>query len=156
MSGREYCKSLPVRQRGLISSAKVAKVVKKLLCGRAPGVDDVCPGFLKALDVVRLSWLTRLCNITCTGGGGRAAGLADRAGGPSFSSCRTPLSGTRFCEGWTPDPRYTVEDGWTDGTGFQVTVCQSKPTCTKLYQTEVFCILSGLPLKPLIWGLQPT
>ena len=55
-----------------ISGAEVAEVVKKLLGGRAPGVDEV----LKALDVVGLSWLTRL--------GGSASGLADWSGGPSF------------------------------------------------------------------------
>ena len=51
-----------------ISGAEVAEVVKKLLCGKAPGVDEVCPEFLKALDVVGLSWLTRLCNIAWTSG----------------------------------------------------------------------------------------
>ncbi|TWW80230.1 hypothetical protein D4764_01G0000450 [Takifugu flavidus] len=39
-----------------ISGAEVAEVVKKLLGGKGPE-------FLKALDVVGLSWLTRLCNI---------------------------------------------------------------------------------------------
>ena len=43
-----------------ISGAEVAEVVKKLLGGRAPGVDEVRPEFLKAMDVVGLSWLTRL------------------------------------------------------------------------------------------------
>ena len=38
----------------------------KLLGGKAPGVDEVHPEFLKALDVVGLSWLTRLCNIAWT------------------------------------------------------------------------------------------
>ncbi|TKS65443.1 putative 149 kDa protein ORF 2 [Collichthys lucidus] len=51
-----------------ISGAEVAEVVKKLLGGRAPGVDEVRPEFLKALDVVGLSWLTRLCNIAWTSG----------------------------------------------------------------------------------------
>jgi len=51
-----------------ISGAEVAKVVKKLLGGNAPGVDEVRPEFLKALDVVGLSWLTRLCNIAWTSG----------------------------------------------------------------------------------------
>ena len=41
-----------------ISGAEVAKAVRKLLSGRAPGVDEGCPEFLKALDVVGLSWLT--------------------------------------------------------------------------------------------------
>ncbi|KAI3371254.1 hypothetical protein L3Q82_023871 [Scortum barcoo] len=33
----------------------------------APGVDEIRTGYLKALDVVRLSWLTRLCNIANIG-----------------------------------------------------------------------------------------
>ncbi|TWW80203.1 R2 Retrovirus-related Pol polyprotein from type I retrotransposable element [Takifugu flavidus] len=33
-----------------------------------PGVDEIRPEFLKALDVVGLSWLTRLCNIAWTSG----------------------------------------------------------------------------------------
>ncbi|TWW75358.1 hypothetical protein D4764_13G0000200 [Takifugu flavidus] len=51
-----------------ISAAEVAEVVKKLLGGKAPGVDEIRPEFLKALDVVGLSWLTRLCNIVWTSG----------------------------------------------------------------------------------------
>ncbi|KAK0136738.1 LINE-1 reverse transcriptase [Merluccius polli] len=51
-----------------ISGAEVAEVVRKLLGGRAPGVDEVRPEFLKALDVVGLSWLTQLCSIAWTSG----------------------------------------------------------------------------------------
>ncbi|TWW78306.1 hypothetical protein D4764_11G0004270 [Takifugu flavidus] len=51
-----------------ISEAEVAEVVKKLLGGKAPGVDEIRPESLKALDVVGLSWLTRLCNIAWTSG----------------------------------------------------------------------------------------
>ncbi|TWW68274.1 R2DM Retrovirus-related Pol polyprotein from type II retrotransposable element [Takifugu flavidus] len=51
-----------------ISGAEVAEVVKQLPGGRAPGADEICPGYLKALDVVGLSWLTRLCNIAWTSG----------------------------------------------------------------------------------------
>ncbi|TWW67270.1 hypothetical protein D4764_02G0003110 [Takifugu flavidus] len=51
-----------------ISGAEVAEVVKKLLGGKAPGVDEIRPEFLKALDVAGLSWLTRLCNIAWTSG----------------------------------------------------------------------------------------
>ncbi|TWW66954.1 hypothetical protein D4764_20G0009860 [Takifugu flavidus] len=51
-----------------ISGAEVAEIVKKLLGGKAPGVDEICLEFLKALDVVGLSWLTRLCNIVWTSG----------------------------------------------------------------------------------------
>ncbi|KAK0156594.1 putative uncharacterized transposon-derived protein F52C9.6 [Merluccius polli] len=48
-----------------ISGAEVAEVVRKLLGGRAPGVDEVRPEFLKALDVHRVDI------------GGSAPGLAD-------------------------------------------------------------------------------
>ena len=51
-----------------ISGAEVAEAVKKLRGSGAPGVDEVRPGYLKALDVVGLSWLTRLCNIAWTSG----------------------------------------------------------------------------------------
>ncbi|XP_054621698.1 uncharacterized protein vopp1b isoform X1 [Dunckerocampus dactyliophorus] len=51
-----------------ISGAEVAEVVKKLLGGRAPGVDEIRPEFLKAMDAVGMSWLTRLCSIAWTSG----------------------------------------------------------------------------------------
>uniref|UniRef100_A0A674MBB2 Reverse transcriptase domain-containing protein n=1 Tax=Takifugu rubripes TaxID=31033 RepID=A0A674MBB2_TAKRU len=51
-----------------ISGTEVAEVVKKLLGGKDPGVDEIHPEFLKALDVVGLSWLTRLCNIAWISG----------------------------------------------------------------------------------------
>ncbi|KAI3368719.1 hypothetical protein L3Q82_025414 [Scortum barcoo] len=38
-------------------------IFSKLLGGKAPGVDEIRPEYLKSLDVVGLSWLTRLCNI---------------------------------------------------------------------------------------------
>ncbi|TWW81090.1 hypothetical protein D4764_01G0009050 [Takifugu flavidus] len=47
-----------------ISGAEVAMVVKKLLGGKAPGVDEICPEFLKALDVVYSGVLERrVCRI---------------------------------------------------------------------------------------------
>ncbi|KAI3361315.1 hypothetical protein L3Q82_013500 [Scortum barcoo] len=47
-----------------ITQAEVTEVVRKLPCsGKAPGVDEIRPEYLKSLDVVGLSWLTRLCNI---------------------------------------------------------------------------------------------
>ncbi|TWW71222.1 hypothetical protein D4764_17G0007050 [Takifugu flavidus] len=49
-----------------ISGAEFAKVVKQLPSGGALGADEIRPGYLKALDVVGLSWLTRLCNIAWT------------------------------------------------------------------------------------------
>ncbi|KAL7841967.1 hypothetical protein SRHO_G00236560 [Serrasalmus rhombeus] len=51
-----------------ITRAEVVKVVGKLLGGRALGVDEIRTEFLRALNVVGLSWLTRLCNITWTSG----------------------------------------------------------------------------------------
>lgn len=42
---------------------QVAEAVKQLCYGSILSGDDISPKFLKALDVVRLSWLTRLCNI---------------------------------------------------------------------------------------------
>ncbi|KAI3361552.1 hypothetical protein L3Q82_013702 [Scortum barcoo] len=54
-----------------ITQDEVTEVVRKLLGGKAPGVDggkapgmdEIRPEYLKSLDVVGLSWLTRLCNI---------------------------------------------------------------------------------------------
>ncbi|KAL6462549.1 hypothetical protein MHYP_G00289710 [Metynnis hypsauchen] len=49
-----------------ITRAEVTKVVGKLLGGKALGMDDIRLEFPRALDVVGLSWLTRLCNIAWT------------------------------------------------------------------------------------------
>ena len=46
-----------------ITGAEVTKVVKKRHDDGAPGVGEIHPEFLEALDVVGLSWLTCLCNI---------------------------------------------------------------------------------------------
>lgn len=46
-----------------ITQAKVTVVVSKLLGVRASGADEICPEYLKSLDVLGLSWLTCLCNI---------------------------------------------------------------------------------------------
>ena len=45
---------------------EIGEVVKKLLGGMAPGVDEIRPEFLKALDAVGLSWVTRLCSNAWT------------------------------------------------------------------------------------------
>ncbi|KAK3566414.1 hypothetical protein QTP86_032266 [Hemibagrus guttatus] len=42
-----------------ITQAEVTEVVQQLLGGKAPGVDEIRPEYLKSLDVVGLSWLTR-------------------------------------------------------------------------------------------------
>ncbi|KAK3527104.1 hypothetical protein QTP86_010820 [Hemibagrus guttatus] len=46
-----------------ITQAEVNEVVQQLLGGKPPGVDEICPEYLKSLDVAGLSWLTRLCII---------------------------------------------------------------------------------------------
>ncbi|KAK3548003.1 hypothetical protein QTP70_001912 [Hemibagrus guttatus] len=51
-----------------ITQAEVTEVVQQLLGGKAPGVDEICPEYLKSLDVVGLSWLTRLCYIAWQSG----------------------------------------------------------------------------------------
>ncbi|KAK3553775.1 hypothetical protein QTP70_009301 [Hemibagrus guttatus] len=51
-----------------ITQAEVTEVVQQLLGGKAPGVDEICPEYLKSLDVVGLSWLTCLCNIAWRSG----------------------------------------------------------------------------------------
>uniref|UniRef100_A0A671UNG7 Reverse transcriptase domain-containing protein n=2 Tax=Sparus aurata TaxID=8175 RepID=A0A671UNG7_SPAAU len=51
-----------------ITQAEVTEVVRKLLSGKAPGVDEIRPEYLKSLDVVGLSWLTRLCSIAWQSG----------------------------------------------------------------------------------------
>jgi len=43
--------------------AEAAKAVKKLLGGKVLWVDELRPEMLKALDIVRLSWLTCLFNV---------------------------------------------------------------------------------------------
>ncbi|KAI3353230.1 hypothetical protein L3Q82_019265 [Scortum barcoo] len=46
------------------TDAEVTEVVQQApRSGKAPGVDEIRPEYLKSLDVVGLSWLTRLCNI---------------------------------------------------------------------------------------------
>ncbi|KAK3540887.1 hypothetical protein QTP86_003970 [Hemibagrus guttatus] len=51
-----------------ITQAEVTEVVHQLLGGKAPGVDEIRPEYLKSLDVVGLSWLTHLCNIAWRSG----------------------------------------------------------------------------------------
>ncbi|KAK3528527.1 hypothetical protein QTP70_001730 [Hemibagrus guttatus] len=51
-----------------ITQAEVTEVVQQLLGGKAPGVDEIRSEYLKSLDVVGLSWLTRLCNIVWRSG----------------------------------------------------------------------------------------
>ncbi|KAK3543175.1 hypothetical protein QTP70_012283 [Hemibagrus guttatus] len=46
-----------------ITQAEVTEVVQQLLGFKAPGVDEICPEYLKSLDIVGLSCLTSLCNI---------------------------------------------------------------------------------------------
>jgi len=50
-----------------ISLVEVAEV-KKLFRSKAPGVDEIGPEMLKALDIIGLSWLTRLVNVAWRSG----------------------------------------------------------------------------------------
>lgn len=45
-----------------ITRAEVTVAAKQLCSDTAPGVDGICPEYLKALDVEGLSWQTHLCN----------------------------------------------------------------------------------------------
>ena len=47
---------------------QVAWVVKQIGGGSAPGVDEILPELLKALDSVRLLWFICLCNFAWTSG----------------------------------------------------------------------------------------
>ena len=66
-----------------ISLVEVAEVVKKLLSGKSPEVDEIRPEMLKALDIVGLSWLTRLFNDTWR--------LGTTYPSPSIEVCLLPL-----------------------------------------------------------------
>lgn len=46
-----------------ISLGEVAEVVKKLLSGRAPGVNDIRHKMMKVFDIVGLSWLTHFFSL---------------------------------------------------------------------------------------------
>ncbi|KAI3359803.1 hypothetical protein L3Q82_014179, partial [Scortum barcoo] len=59
---------LPTAKETGQSLPEVTEVVRKLLGGKAPGVDEIRPEYLKSLDVVGLSWLTRLCSIAWRSG----------------------------------------------------------------------------------------
>ena len=51
-----------------ITQDKVTEVVREPLSGKAPGVNEIHPESIKALDAVRLSWLTCLCSISWQSG----------------------------------------------------------------------------------------
>ena len=51
-----------------IYRVEVSEVVGELFSAKAPGVDEIRPEMLKALDIVGMSWLARLCNIAWTSG----------------------------------------------------------------------------------------
>ena len=79
LSGEETGPRYPGMGR-LISRAQVAKVVKKLLGCRVPGVDKIHPELLKALNVLGL---TRLCNVAWISG---ALSLERQTGGSHSSA----------------------------------------------------------------------
>ncbi|KAI3366564.1 hypothetical protein L3Q82_000487 [Scortum barcoo] len=66
-----------------ITQAEVTEVVRKLLGGKAPGVDEIRPEYLKSLDVVGLS-LADTPLQHCMEVGDSASGVANWGGGPSF------------------------------------------------------------------------
>ncbi|KAI3365026.1 hypothetical protein L3Q82_010076 [Scortum barcoo] len=91
-----------------ITRAEVTEVVRKLLGGKAPGVDEIRPEYLKSLDVVGLSWLTRLCNIAWRLG---TVPLEwQTRGGPS---CGVPLfkKGTGECVPTTGGSHFSASPG---------------------------------------------
>lgn len=56
----------------------VAKTVKQLRGSGATGVDEIRPGYLKALDILGLSWLSLQ---HCVDIGGSTTGVVNRGGG---------------------------------------------------------------------------
>lgn len=67
--------SVPVRRQdlrtcgwALISTGLKLMRWSKTPRPQVPGVDEILPGFLKALDMVQLSCFTQLCNLTWTSG----------------------------------------------------------------------------------------
>jgi len=51
-----------------VSLAEVAEVVKKLFNGKVPGVGEIHPEMLKSLNIIGLSWLTRLFSVVWRSG----------------------------------------------------------------------------------------
>ncbi|XP_042246370.1 NACHT, LRR and PYD domains-containing protein 3-like [Thunnus maccoyii] len=49
---------------GEVSSSPMVEVVKEVHSDKVPEVDEICPDMLKALDIVMLSWMTHLFNVT--------------------------------------------------------------------------------------------
>jgi len=68
MSSEEEAESEDSGEASPISLAEVMEVVKKLFSGKVPGVDEIRPEMLKALDIVELSWLTCLVNVAWRSG----------------------------------------------------------------------------------------
>ncbi|KAI3364544.1 hypothetical protein L3Q82_011327 [Scortum barcoo] len=89
-----------------ITQAEVTEVVRKLLGGKAPGVDEIRPEYLKSLDVVGLSWLTRLLQH-CMEVGDIASGVENWGGGPSFFLKR----GTGECVPTTGGSHFSASPG---------------------------------------------
>lgn len=72
-----------------ISLAEITEVFKKLLGGKALGVDEICPKMLKALYIVGLPWLTRLFSVKWR------SGVADQVDGYYFQKGGTGGSNYR-------------------------------------------------------------
>ena len=51
-----------------ITEADVNAVIKSLKSGKAPGEDKIRPEMLKAMNIYRFCWLTRVCQVACRTG----------------------------------------------------------------------------------------
>jgi len=93
--------------------ADVTEVVKKLFIGKAPGEDEIRPEMLKALNIVGLSWLTRILSVA----GRRPVEWQTRVVDP-FSRRRTvgcvPIIRESHCSG---SPGKFIPGCWKGGSG---------------------------------------
>ena len=60
MSSEEDVEFEELGESSLISLAELSEVVKKVLSGKAPGLDEIHPEIVRSLDIVGVSWLTLL------------------------------------------------------------------------------------------------
>ena len=85
MSSIEDAEPLDFEVDSRITGAEIAEVVEKLHCGRASGLDEICPEFLQALDVVLLLfYLVDTSLKHCMDIGGSTSELAEWGVGSPF------------------------------------------------------------------------
>lgn len=77
----------------LITGVNVIVTVTQFSSGSTPGVDEIHPEYFKAPDVVRLAWLTSLCNVNSIGNRYSHSGVVDWGWWFLFSRW-----GTRVCD----------------------------------------------------------